>query len=151
VQLITICAAVKSKCAVEKITSGLRSAEIVMKMTIYAPIARILLCQMSGVIRNYDGEFTSKNSPGIISSGQYLIPMWYDNPSWQRKWAEPNGLPRRTDYHTTPARAIIFLTSTLPAHPNFHSIPAQPWQNPKNRLFSTQNSPFYHFNLTSPQ
>src|SRR6218665_3460878 len=76
--------------------------------------------------------------------------MWYDNPSWQRKWAEPNGLPRRTDYHTTPARAIIFLTSTLPAHPNFHSIPAQPCQNPKNRLFSTQTPPFYHSTLPSP-
>ena len=42
------------------------------------------------------GNFPSKTSPGIISSVQYLLRMWYD-PSWQRKWAEPDGLPRRTE------------------------------------------------------
>jgi len=64
---------------------------------------------LSVVTKNYNEEFPTKNSPDIISSGQYLIRMWYDNPSWQRKWAEPDGLPRRTDYHTTPANPLLSL------------------------------------------
>ena len=38
-----------------------------------------------------------------------------------------------------------FPTTTLPAQPNFHST-SPTLQNLKNRLFSTQNHPFYHFN-----
>ena len=35
--------------------------------------------------------------------------------------------------------------------PNVNStLPAQPWQHPKNRVFSTQKSPFYHFNPAGP-
>src|SRR6218665_3982304 len=40
VQSITICAVVKSKCAVENVMCALRSAEILVKMMIYVPIAR---------------------------------------------------------------------------------------------------------------
>src|SRR6218665_343767 len=43
-----------------------------------------------------------------------------------------------------------FSTSTLPALYLTSTLPTQPWQNPKNRLFSTQKSPFYHFNPTGP-
>jgi len=40
VQLITICAVVKSKCSIEKVSDELRSAEILVKAMIYmyAPI-----------------------------------------------------------------------------------------------------------------
>jgi len=40
VQLITICAVVNSKCPVKKLMCALRSAEILGKMMIYAPMKR---------------------------------------------------------------------------------------------------------------
>jgi len=54
------------------------------------------------------------------------------------------------DWDSKPARAIFDFHSTVPTYIVTSTLTAQPRQNPKNRLFSTQKSPLYHFKPTGP-